>query len=59
MLLRKRFYDFPELNIHGDFRDACGAFLNMTWHYNEAVKSEIEKNYSRTEFTFSVFKYAH
>ena len=40
---QKRFYDFPELNIHGDFRDACGAFLNMTWHYNEAVKSEIEK----------------
>ena len=40
---QKRFYDFPELNIHGDFRNACGAFLNMTWHYNEAVKSEIEK----------------
>lgn len=37
------FYDIPALGIHGDFRNACGVLLKMTWCYNQIVKSEIDE----------------
>lgn len=39
---QNRIYDFPSLKICGNFRQACGALLKMTWCYNKEVESELE-----------------
>lgn len=35
-------YNFPELEINGDFVHACNKLVELTWRYNPATKREVE-----------------
>jgi hypothetical protein len=40
-------YNFPELEINGDFTHACNKLVELTWRYNPATKREVEAEMKR------------